>query len=144
MSDSQKLTKKQRKSLAFRHKVNKKKSRPDPPDLPEADDVEQNEEEGADDVKQKEKVLGKRKRAEAAVGGERDDEPPAYKPAKKSKSKAKVNQKDPVSKEKGVELAEEGDENTPPATSKSSTSQKSRYILFVGAQTLAFSNSFAE
>ena len=135
MSDSQKLTKKQRKSLAFRDKVNKKKSKskPDPLDVPVSDDIEQNEE-AVEETKQTEKVLGKRKRVETSAN---NDESTTHKSAKKSKFREKA--KDAISKEKHDVVSKEGDENNPLASSsKASNPQKPRYILFIGAHPSSF------
>ena len=130
MADTQKLTKKQRKSLAFREKKGKKKSKPDPLDVPETDDVHEENIEAVEDLRQKEKVLGKRKRSEAE--GESGLEQ-SIKP-KKAKSKRSVEEV------KTEEKAGDGDANIPPAASASKSSHKSRYILFIGAPAV---NSFS-
>lgn len=135
MSDAQKLTKKQRKSLAFREKLGKNKSKkPDPLDVPEADDVDKDENvDEAGDVKQKEKVLGKRKRADGE--GQLEIKHKPSKAAKTSKLKPKQVQEASNAEEDEVDDAEDDDENIPPSAS---SSKKARYILFIG--TLPYPN----
>lgn len=116
--DSQKLTKKQRKGLAFREKIGKKKSKPEPLDVPELDQVDDQDVGHGPQERPSEKVLGKRKRADSDKTAIKD---------KKTPKKIEANSEAIP----GEEL--ETDENTPPKSSKpAKKSQKSRYILFVG------------
>lgn len=136
-----KLTKKQRKGLAFRQKIGKGKStaRPEPEDVPESENLDEQADLGLESstrseskdnldqperqVAQKDALKPSKKRKRRETGTEEGVDPDLAQTADKPESK-KRKRKDPETDENAIQDGEDGDSK--------SQKQNARYILFLG------------
>lgn len=137
----QKLTKKQRKALAFRAKKGKAPQRPLPLDVPEDDDDDNDDDNTHDNVGQDENTQetgeqdardkAKKKRKLLHPDNTSSSSPNVKKKKEKHQTSSADNTES-IAKQTDNDDANEGEDNTDKKPNKSSTERNKRYILFVG------------
>lgn len=146
----QKLTKKQRKALAFRAKKGKAPQRPLPLDVPEDDDDDNDDDNTHDNVGQDEntqetgeqdardKAKKKRKLLHPSDNTSSSSSNVKKKKEKHQASASSADNSESIAKQTDNDDANEGEDNTDKKPNKSSTERNKRYILFVGTYRIIY------